>query len=89
LALRRLERALRLQDPALAALLSGGPRTVLPPLRFDSLSPRAYAATGGLFLVPGMYLGVGSATFAGLLALMASVFRYVVAMPPRPTGGRS
>jgi hypothetical protein len=88
LALRRLARATRRQDPALARLLSGRAPGALPALSFTTLPFGGYVAIGVLLLGVGIFLGVGSAIFWGLVSLTLAALRRRVALqegrPPTP-----
>ena len=86
--LRRLARQIRQQDPELARLLSpGGPGRV-PALRFTSVTTAGYAAIGGVLLLAGLFLGVGSAVLWGTVAIAAAALRRRVGLRPLPARGR-
>lgn len=90
--LRTLERHLRRTDPELARLLSGGSRRGrVPSPRFTSVPTSGYAVVGGVLLLIGLFLGVGSAVFWGVVSVAAATLRHRTARPaaPSPGSGRS
>jgi Protein of unknown function (DUF3040) len=88
IALRRLSRAVRRQDPELARLLSGREPGALPPLRFTTVPFTGYLVIGVLLLGLGIALGVGSAVLWGLASLGLAVVRRRIGQgfgrPPAP-----
>jgi len=87
--LRRLARQIRQQDPELARLLSGSSGSSgggrLRPLRFTSVPATGYALVGAALVVAGLFLGVGSAVFWGVVALAAAALRRNVARRAAPS----
>ena len=88
IALRRLARQIRQQDPELARMLSPGGTGRVPALRFTTVPTVGYAAVGTALLLAGMFLGVGSAVFWGAAAIAAAALRRRLAQEPEHPSGR-